>query len=518
MLVLLSLVFASVVSHQVFSIPSITSMPTMKGMTVNAWSAEAYNTSDYDQSITNLSNIRANWVLFTIFWFMESPTSADIHPRYDLYSASNSSLIHAIQKAHELGMKVALKPMVDVIGGTWRGQINPSNWTTWFTNYRHFIQDFAELAEANGVELYVVGTELKSSQQYQSSWRQVISETRTVFSKNLTYAANWDSYSTTQVRFWDALDFVGVDAYFPLTNSFNPSVSQLKNGWSNSPPGWWGAGRNWTNELYSTHTATGKQIVFTEIGYVSKNGTNMYPWDWNVSTTLDLQEQADCYQAALDVFKDKSWFSGWFWWNWETDPDAGGPSEMHYTPQNKPAETVLYQYYTEVRDLAVTGVQVSKTVVGYGLSVAINLTVENQGVFNEAFNLTVYANSTVIKTERVTLQNGVSRLIAYSWNTSGFVKGKYTISAYAWILQGESDIADNTYVGGNATVAMVGDVTGLVPSVPDGKVDVRDLAFVAKYYGKSVPPAPVNCDIVDDRRVDIKDLALMAKNYGKTDP
>jgi len=485
----------------------------MKGMTVNAWSVEAYSTSDFDQSITNLFNAKANWALFTVFWFMETSTSVEIHPRYDLYSASNSSLTHAIQKAHELGMKVSLKPMVDVVDGTWRGQINPSSWATWFTSYRYFIHDFAQLAEANDVELCVVGTELKSSQSYESSWRQVISETRAVFSEELTYAANWDSYGTSQVKFWDALDYVGVDAYFPLTNSFDPTVAQLKNGWSYGP-----SGRNWTNELYMAYTATGKQVVFTEIGYVSKNGTNTRPWDWNVSSALDLQEQADCYQAALDVFRDRTWFGGWFWWNWETDPNAGGPTEMHYTPQNKPAEIVLHQYYSEVRDLAVTNVLVSRTVVGSGLSMTINVTVENHGVFTEAFDLTVYVNSTVIETETVTLQTGMSRLISCRWNTSGFEKGRYTVSAYAWPLSGELDITDNTYVGGNVTVAMVGDVTGLIPYEPDGKVDVRDLAFVAKHYGASAPPAPVNFDIIDDRKIDIKDLALMAKNYGKTDP
>lgn len=145
-------------------------MPPMKGMTINAWSAEAYNSSDFDQSIANLASINANWVTFTVFWFMETGDDTEMNPRLDLYTASNSSLIHAIQKAHELEMKVALKPMVDVVDGTWRGQIQPTNWTLWFENYCSFINFYANLAETNSVELFEVGTELRSSQFMESEW------------------------------------------------------------------------------------------------------------------------------------------------------------------------------------------------------------------------------------------------------------------------------------------------------------------------------------------------------------
>jgi hypothetical protein len=323
-------------------------MPSMKGMTVNAWSAEAYNSSDFDQSIENLANIEANWVTFTVFWFMEHYNDTEMHRRPDLYTASDSSLVHAIQKAHDLGMKVALKPMVDVVDGTWRGQIAPASWTLWFQNYRNFINYYADFSMVNNVELFTVGTELKSSQSYESQWRQVISQVRTRFSQNITYAANWDSYSTSNVKFWDALDYVGVDAYFPLTNLYSPTVQQLISAWSNcTASGWWGTGRNWTNELYSTYTQTTKKIVFTEIGYYSQDGTNIQPWTgFSPPHEIDLQEQADCYQAALENFRNRTWFMGWFWWNWETDPNAGGPTDNWYPLQNKPAQDILNQYYS----------------------------------------------------------------------------------------------------------------------------------------------------------------------------
>ena len=378
-----------------------TSTAAMDGMTVNAWSAEAYNSSDFDQSIANLASLNVNWVTFTVFWFMNTSSDTIMGPRPDLYTASDSSLEHAIQKAHGLNMQVALKPMVDVLDGAWRGSISPSNWTLWFANYASFIDYYANLSRANGVELFVVGCELRSSQSYVSNWRQVISGVRALFSGNLTYAANWDSYSVYSkvpsygwepVTFWDALDYVGVDAYFPLTNSYNPTVEQLVGNWSQSgASGWWGTGFNWTNELYATYANTGKKIIFTEIGYTSQNGTNTQPWTYVPPPTgIDLQEQADCYQACLEVFKDKTWFMGWFWWEWRTDPNAGGPNDTDYTPQNKPAQSILYQYYSPTT--------ITFQAAGTSVPVTVNYT-RVTGNYTAAGSLTVpiaSANSTIV--------------------------------------------------------------------------------------------------------------------------
>jgi len=409
-------------------------MPPMKGMTLNAWSYEAYSSPECDQSLSNLAATKANWVLLTDFWFMNTTSDVEIHPRPDLYTASDSSLIHAIQKGQELGMNVTLKPMVDVADGNWRGVINPSNWTLWFQNYQSFINHFADIAETNNVTLLVVGTELKSSQQYEANWRAIISEVRLRFSGELTYAANWDSYSPgSWIKFWDALDYVGVDAYFPLTSSYNPTLSQLITAWSSR-----------VTQLSSVSTQTGKKILFTEIGYCSQNGTNIQPWNWEMSTTIDLQEQADCYQAALEVFKSKTWFEGWFWWNWETDPNAGGPTERHYTPQNKPAQSILHMAYDVPPDVAVAAIECSKDSAVEGEIVAINVTVENQGTYTDAFNVTVYANSTTIQTEGITIENGSFAIVDVSWNTSGFAGGNYQIRAYAPPHPFEIDTLDNS--------------------------------------------------------------------------
>jgi parallel beta-helix repeat protein len=177
-------------------------------------------------------------------------------------------------------------------------------------------------------------------------------------------------------------------------------------------------------------------------------------------------------------------------------------------------------------DVALLGVASSKTVVGQGYAVSINVTVENQGGYAETFNVTVYANTTSIATQTVTLTSGNSTTITFTWNTTGFAKGNYTINACAQPLLGETATEDNYLANGEVYVGIPGDVNG------DKKVDLKDVYAVGKAYGsirgtdgqywhsppRACCPHSPNCDINDDGKIDLKDYYIVCKNYGKTDP
>jgi len=173
----------------------------------------------------------------------------------------------------------------------------------------------------------------------------------------------------------------------------------------------------------------------------------------------------------------------------------------------------------DTRRIATLGVFRSKNVVGQGFSLDINVTVQNLGTSTENFNVTVSANTTAIQTRAINLTGGNTTTITFKWNTTGFAKGNYTISAYAWPVPGEIETGDNTYVDGWVIVAMVGDVTGPA-GLPDGKVDIRDIAAIAKLFGKKCddPEYVANYDINDDCKLDIKDVANAARRFGQVDP
>jgi len=169
---------------------------------------------------------------------------------------------------------------------------------------------------------------------------------------------------------------------------------------------------------------------------------------------------------------------------------------------------------TEAHDIAITNVTLIKTVVGQGYRMNVNVTVVNQGDYTETFNVTLYANTTTIETREITLTNLNSTTITYTWNTTDYAKGNYTISAYAWPVPGETETGDNSLVDGWILVTMPGDVNG------DGLVDIFDCVTIALAYS-STPNDPnwsPNADITNDNLVDIFDLVIVALHFGETNP
>src|SRR3954453_4553873 len=230
-----------------------------------------------------------------------------------------SSVSHAIDQIHSLGMKVLLKPMLDVSDGTWRANIDPSNKDLWFTNYTNFVGTFADMAQSKGVELLSIGCEMNTLEQSANNtrWTNLISNMRSRYTGKLTYSANWNAIGTNiggyqNVPWWNQLDFIGIDAYFPVATSNNTTLSGLTTAWQNQANAIesWRASRGLTN----------KQVLFTEVGYQSADGSAKTPYGVSGTPGIDLQETGEDYQAFLTVMPTKSWWDGAFWCAWETNP------------------------------------------------------------------------------------------------------------------------------------------------------------------------------------------------------
>ncbi|HYF52020.1 MAG TPA: PKD domain-containing protein [Planctomycetota bacterium] len=312
-----------------------------KGLTYVSWQASEYQSSDSDASLTDMRRSGANWVALLVTWYMPTGTSTTIAS--DSRTPTDAALAEAIADIKARGMKVLLKPHVDCDDGTWRGQINISaaNKPAWFSSYTAFITHYAALAETHGVEMLCMGTELKTmSNSNLASWTAVITSVRAAYSGPLVYAANAyapaDEYAN--VVFWSQLDYAGANCYTPLTSITNPTFAQIKAGWTSGRYGW-----NMLSSLRSWAGTVGKPVIMTEMGYQSADGCNKDPNWVPTPVTQDLQEQADCYQAAFEVLSQESWCKGIFWWGWEVPLPAA--TDTHFSPRGKPAGTVVADWY-----------------------------------------------------------------------------------------------------------------------------------------------------------------------------
>jgi len=239
-------------------------------------------------------------------------------------------------KNHDI--KIMLKPQIWVWKGEFTGTIemtSEEDWKLLETTYSTFIIEFAELAEELNVEIFCIGTELeKFVENRPSYWKNLIQDIRAVYTGKLTYAANWDEFKRTP--FWDVLDFIGIDAYFPVSEEKTPTVEECKSNWN-------------THKLAikSVVIEYDKPVLFTEFGYRSVDYSGKEPWksDRNMSE-VNLVAQTNTTQALFETFWNEPWFSGGFVWKWHHNYEhVGGIENTQFTPQNKPVAEVIKKIY-----------------------------------------------------------------------------------------------------------------------------------------------------------------------------
>jgi len=411
-----------------------------RGLSYSAWSNDDFSSSESDESLSLLIETGTEWIALCFSWIQSNTTSHDIH-----LSSSGTptpeSLKHAITTAHKLGLKVMLKPMVEAIEReeilpypVWRGEIQPSN--EWFESYSTFINFFAEFAEQNDVELFSVGCEYKATTGEKDQWEKINSGVRERYSGPITYSADWTNYQN--IEWWDSVDYVGIDAYFPLSIlKYDPTFNELKNAWT-----------NYADEIETWLSTVNKPVIFTEIGYRSGDGTNACPSNYWSDMPVDLQEQRDCYEAAFQTLWNRSWFYGFYWWTWIHDPTEGGAADSGHSPQNKPAQDIVTQWYSLDRQAAVvdqTFTSATKCSVNEAQSVGFHVKWEDDGA--DVVDARVYVN----ETEHVTNSTGwISFSIAYdvvgerSWVVTDFQHPE--ASGYIMTVESPSIVWDKVVV------------------------------------------------------------------------
>jgi len=285
-------------------------------------------------------DVHADYAAVMPFGFIRDLSSPEIIFDTDRqwYGETTEGARQYIRLLQRNKIRVMMKPQIWVWRGEFTGDIamaTEQEWQVLEESYTRFILTYAQLATDLKVELFCIGTELEEFvSQRPLYWEKLIVQIRNVYPGKLTYAANWDEYKRTP--FWDNLDFIGVDAYFPLSEMKTPSVEDLKAGW-----------HRWKSELAVLSATHDKPVLFTEFGYRSMDYTAKKPWlvDRN-EEQVNLEAQVNAKRALFDEFWGESWFAGGFLWKWFIHHDrAGGEKDNRFTPQNKPAEEVIKAYY-----------------------------------------------------------------------------------------------------------------------------------------------------------------------------
>jgi glycosyl hydrolase family 113 len=311
-----------------------------RGITHTSYQPNEYNTGAGTISQDALAGTGATWAGVLVTQYQANATANSIAADPNR-TPTDAAVVAAITELHNKNLKVMLKPHVDAEDGAWRGTFQPTDPAAWFQSFQTFIVHYATLARDNNVEMLCFGTEYTklSGTAFLTDWTTVISAIRNAgYTGLLAYAANatFSGDEFTSVSFWNQVDVIGLDAYFPLTSKADPTISQLVAAWSSNKNG-----ENIVADIQNFANAhAGKPVIFTEIGYRSVAGANTAPYDFTLAGAVDPTEQEDCYEAMYEVWSQQnSLMKGNMWWSWSVPMPAANDTD--YTPWNKLAEAIL---------------------------------------------------------------------------------------------------------------------------------------------------------------------------------
>jgi hypothetical protein len=294
-----------------------------RGVNFTAEWPDVYASGRARQILESLPSFGVNAIAFVPYGFTR-PGEPGIRYSGSRFWEKVAAIENLSRVARQKGIRVFLKPQVwaprsaptdlDFAAGTDRRR--------WFGEYHGFVEHYAALAAKIQAELFSVGVEFSRLSKHEAEWRSLIARARDIYRGPLVYSANW-GVEFESIRFWDALDYIGLNNYYPLPDDLSTAAVVSK--------------------VEQVHRRFRKPVIFPEAGFASLSAPHRQPWD-ETPRKISLDEQAKCYEAVFRGFYDKPWFQGVYWWKVGTN-GFGGPDDPSHTPWNKPAMRVVAKWY-----------------------------------------------------------------------------------------------------------------------------------------------------------------------------
>lgn len=324
--------------------------PGIRGVTVGPIESSllpdrGYGTPYTEALLTELERLGVNWISITPFGRLANLRDTEIQMDFEApYEENRLAVKRMIAQAHRHGMRVLVIPHLWVEGSieingekkSWRGEIDPGSdegWQQYQASYRKFVLAWASDAAEAGADALSVGVECKSwSGRFGGYWTSLISEIRHTFPGLLTYSANWDE--AEDVTFWDQLDLIGINAFYPLADHNDATYAEYLSG-----------ARRAMSNVHAIARDLAMPVLFVEIGYTTRANAAVEPWLWPddmQDVVIDEAEQARALAALYEAFLPEEWFTGFFVWRYYADlDDISQEADWGFSPHGKLAEPLM---------------------------------------------------------------------------------------------------------------------------------------------------------------------------------
>ena len=303
--------------------------------------------------------------------------------------------------------------------------------------------------------------------------------------------------------------------YFESSSNSNISGNTMTNNWAGIDL-----------ESSSNNTVSGNTIARAhQYGlylYVSSDNKFYH------NNFINNANQVELFSSSPNVWDDGYPSGGNHWSDYSGADSYSGPfqnetgsdgrwDKPYVIDANNTDHYPLVNPWSTLPDIAVTLVSTAKTVIGQGYTGSVNVTLENLSNSVEAFNLTVYANSTIIHSEEINLAP-TNHTVSFKWNTTGFAYGNYTITAYAWPVTNETNTANNNFTCAIPVhVGVPADISGSTVGAYNRVCDMKDIAFLIVHFtGKPGNSKwDPNADVNDDNVINMRDIAIAVHYFNQ---
>lgn len=290
----------------------------------------------YEQYVEEIAQSGANTLSLIVHGYQDDGSSRSIFID-SRKTPPDRRIIALATLAREKGLRVTIMPVIllkNARDGEWRGKISPPDWNLWWADYRDIAIRYARVAAAAKAEVYIIGSELVSTELFEDRWRKLIADIRSVYSGRLAYSANWDHYRP--IKWWDALDIIGMTTYYDLTGGKDPTLERLGESWASIKA-----------DILTWQATINRPILFTEVGWPNQITCAQYPWNYYEAPDSPAPlAQANCFEAFFDTWIAEPSVAGYIVWEWRSHPGQKiGPEDTSYVPMGKPAMGIIKKYF-----------------------------------------------------------------------------------------------------------------------------------------------------------------------------
>ncbi|NAS32230.1 hypothetical protein GTQ40_14690 [Flavobacteriaceae bacterium R38] len=288
------------------------------------------------QALEKQKEMGGNAIAIVPYSYLSNNNTPDYFPISNWPGSENDQgIIHSALEAKHLGMTTMLKPQV-FVGNSWPGEIemkSEDDWNIFFDHYYRWIRHYAFLAEIHQIDMLCMGVEFSvATLTHEHKWKEMFRKIKGFYQGLVTYAANWGE-EFESVGFWDELDFIGLNSYYPLSKKDNPTDEELKASFEVVK-----------SKIEKVYKKFKKPIVFTEIGFRSMNMPWKNPYE-DGDNSFNEEHQERCYRIIFEGLQDVSWCKGILWWKFPSFLEYRGIKNDAFTPNNKKAEATVKEWF-----------------------------------------------------------------------------------------------------------------------------------------------------------------------------